>query len=164
MPVQQPEPVTDTANPSSTPGWLELVERLRNGDPSATERLIAAYSRGTRILLERRLSREDAGAAAGRILDQAISALRQGRICSLPEWVSFIRSSVKAATADGHPVQDARTRERAQVILENLRRCSPEERRMLVRYYTGGETLDQVLEGGPATPAGFRQLKARVAG
>ncbi len=182
----KPEPVTGAKSPDD-PDWPTLVDRIRNGEPSAMEDLYRVFSKGIRFYLCRQLGPQDLDDRVHDIFLIITQSIQKGELREPERLMGYVRTIVRRqvaahidtivqarrehidlefglALSDQHPsperdLIDRQNTELAKRILNSLQR---RDREVLVRFYLREQTAQQICAEMDLTETQFRLIKSRA--
>lgn len=174
------------ATPSSS-RWVELVERIRSGDPAGMEQLYAIFSRGVRFYLCRQIGPEELDDRVHDTFLIVVQAIQRGELREPERLMGFVRTVVRRQVAayieravqtrrgqtelhPGLPISDSRSnpeqeflaRQKVEIMLKVLQSVSHRDREILTRFYLLGQTQQQICREMKLTDTQFRLLKSRA--
>jgi RNA polymerase sigma factor (sigma-70 family) len=169
------------------PNWIELVERIRSGDPGGMEELYAMFSRGIRFYLYRQLGLQELEDKVHDTFLIVVQAIRRGELREPERLMGFVRTVVRRqvvayidavvqnrreqtslhqglAVSDGrsNPEQDAIVHQQAEMMAKVLRSISQRDREILTRFYLLGQSQEQICAEMNLSETQFRLLKSRA--
>ncbi|MCC6861403.1 MAG: sigma-70 family RNA polymerase sigma factor [Bryobacterales bacterium] len=172
---------------ASQPDWKDLVERIRNGQPSAMEDLYRVFSRGVRFFLYRQLGSQDLDDKVHDVFLIVVQAIRRGDLREPERLLGFIRTIVRRQVAAhiDHAVHDRRERtgleagggicdlradpeeaamrrQRDEIMEKVLRSISRRDREILTRFYLMEQSQQEICRQMKLTETQFRLLKSRA--
>jgi hypothetical protein len=143
----------------------QLIDGLRDSDPSAVEELISLYLQSLRALLRRSsVSEEEMGLLIGDIVITTVERVRSGVLNDPKALPAFFWSVARQRVAI-HKVQTRRTPldtklvRRAEAVLASMPR---RDREVLVRYYLGEQNPEQICRTFQLTAEQWRLMKSRA--
>jgi RNA polymerase sigma factor (sigma-70 family) len=163
--------------------WIELVDRIRAGDPSAMQELYQIFGRGVRFYLCRQLGMQEVDDT----FVVVVQAIRNGELREPERLMGFVRTVARRMVA-GHidhlvhrrrdnvgiesgvvipdrritPEEQTIQREKVDVMLQVLREMSGRDRDVLTRFYLYEQPQEQICREMKLTPTQFRLLKSRA--
>jgi RNA polymerase sigma factor (sigma-70 family) len=169
--------------------WVDLVERIRQGDHRAMEELYVTFSRGIRYYLCRQLGLQELDDRVHDAYLIVVQAIRSGVLREPERLMGFVRTVVRRQVAahieqavairKGHaeielgarvpdqrcsPEEEAMHREKTRLMVEFLREISARDREILTRFYLYGQSQEQICLEMGLTSTQFRLLKSRAKG
>jgi RNA polymerase sigma factor (sigma-70 family) len=186
--VQGPGTVSEAGRgPRAEVDWVELVNRIRAGDPKGMEELYRLFSRGIRFYLCRQLGRQELDDKIHDIFLIVVQAIRRGELREPKRLMGFVRTVVRRQVAayidqavhsrrgfqnlecggevsDAHesPEETAMAQQRAEIMETILRSVSSRDREILTRFYLLEQTQERICEEMHLTETQFRLLKSRA--
>ncbi|MCS7315332.1 MAG: sigma-70 family RNA polymerase sigma factor [Bryobacterales bacterium] len=173
--------------PTATGRWVELVERIRAGDPGGMEQLYAIFSRGVRFYLCRQIGPEELDDRVHDTFLIVVQAIQRGELREPERLMGFVRTVVRRQVAayieravqtrrgqtelhPGLPVSDSRSnpeqellaRQKVEIMLKVLQGISRRDREILTRFYLLGQSQQQICREMKLTETQFRLLKSRA--
>lgn len=167
--------------------WVQLVARIKAGDPAGMEELYRSFSRGIRFYLYKRVALSELDDRVHDAFLIVVQAIRAGTLRQPDRLMGFVRTVVRrqvAASIDaavqqrrdltelemGHGVADARQdpegaalrEERIGLMTEVLRSISKRDREILTRFYIEEETPEEICQRMDLTETQFRLFKSRA--
>jgi len=172
---------------ASQPDWKDLVERIRNGQPSAMEDLYRVFSRGVRFFLYRQLGSQDLDDKVHDVFLIVVQAIRRGDLREPERLLGFIRTIVRRQVAAhiDHAVHDRRERtgleagggicdlradpeeaamrrQRDEIMEKVLRSISRRDREILTRFYLMEQSQQEICRQMKLNETQLRLLKSRA--
>jgi len=168
-------------------GPVELVRRIRNGDPEAEAELYRIFNTGVRFLMIRRLRNcqaVDDELHSSFII--TIEAIRKGMLREPERLMGFIRTVAlrrvseyieqamfrrnRTVDAADYLIRDQRlsadqmlmARQREEIAREVLEELSAHDREVLVRFYLQEQTPERICREMHLTGTQYRLLKNRA--
>lgn len=92
-------PGADSGAPHPDVDWLDLVERIRCGDPSGMTDLYALFSRGVRFYLCRQLGPQELDDKVHDTFLIVVQAIRRGELREPERLMGFVRTIVRRQVA-----------------------------------------------------------------
>jgi hypothetical protein len=141
----------------------DLCGLIRRGDPNAEEHLRHLYSEGIRFQLRRRTGSQNVEERTRRILTMIVGRIRDGWNPGANDILTFLAEQVpveRPPFVEHH----RRIQEKAEALTPVLRGRTPREIEMLMRYYTHGQDLYQVVTQMRVSREELKSLKARLRG
>lgn len=167
--------------------WVDLVERIRSGDPEGMEELYRVFYRGVRFYLFRQLGSQDLEDKVHDTFLIVVQAIKKGDLREPERLMGFVRTIVRrqvaahidravqtrrdrvdlelgAAVLDlrGNPEVSAIGRQREQIVESVLRGISHRDREILTRFYLMEQTQEQICRSMSLSETQFRLLKSRA--
>ena len=167
--------------------WVDLVERIRNGEPSAMEELYTVFARGVRFFLWRQLGPQDLDDRVHDVFLMVTQSIRRGELRAPERLMGYIRTVVRRQVAGqieesvnarrtrvdidmGIPVSDhaANPERRAieeqnlEVAMRILRSLPRRDREVLMRFYLDEQTPEEICRDLGLTETQFRLIKSRA--
>lgn len=177
----------NSSEPGPRPDWLDLVHKIRSGDPAGMEELYRLFSRGIRFYLCRQLGPQELEDKVHDTFLIVVQAIRRGELRDPERLMGFVRTVVRrqvAAHIDSavqnrkeqaelqcgygisdvrnNPEEDAIVRQRLDLMTRVLRNMSRRDREILTRFYLLGESQEQICSEMNLTGTQFRLLKSRA--
>ena len=170
-----------------TPQWIELVDRIRAGDPSGMQELYQIFGRGVRLYLCRQLGMQEVEDKIHDTFVVVVQAIRNGELREPERLMGFVRTVARRMVA-GHidhlvhrrrdnvavesgvvipdrritPEEESIQREKVGVMLQVLGEMSSRDRDVLTRFYLYEQPQEQICREMKLTPTQFRLLKSRA--
>ncbi len=173
-----------------TPGgnsWVQLVERIRTGDPSGMEELYRVFSKGIRFYLCRQLGAQDLDDKVHDIFLIITQSIQKGDLREPERLMGYVRTIVRrqvAAHIDqavhsrrnqteldyGMALSDYRPNPERRIINEQnlalalrvLNSLHQREREVLMRFYLKEQAPSQICTEMNLTETQFRLIKSRA--
>jgi RNA polymerase sigma-70 factor, ECF subfamily len=174
--------LVDTPN-----NWSELVERIRQEDPTGMEELYRIFARGIRFYLCRQLGPQELDDRVHDTFLIVVQAIRRGDLREPERLMGFVRTVVRRQVAahiddlvhsrreeveidvnsrlpdrSWNPEQSLASRENIALMRRVLDSLSQRDREILVRFYLQEESQDQICREMQLTETQFRLLKSRA--
>ena len=168
-------------------GWVELVERIRDGETDGMEELYQLFSKGIRFYLCRQLGPQELDDKIHDTFVVVVQAIRRGDLREPERLMGFIRTVVRRQVAahidkvvhkrkeqteldTSSPLPDPRRNPEDTAIFhqkrELLRRVLAElterDREILTRFYLHEQSQQQICEEMDLSETQFRLLKSRA--
>lgn len=168
-------------------GWVELVERIRDGETDGMEELYELFSKGIRFYLCRQLGPQELDDKIHDTFVVVVQAIRRGDLREPERLMGFIRTIVRRQVAahidkvvhkrkeqteldTSSPLPDPRKNPEDTAIFhqkrELLRRVLAEltdrDREILTRFYLHEQSQQQICEEMDLSETQFRLLKSRA--
>jgi RNA polymerase sigma-70 factor (ECF subfamily) len=180
-----PEPASP-ALPSTD--WVQLVNRIRDGDSEAMAELYAIFARGIRYFLLRNLGPADLDDKVHDCFVIVTQAIQKGELREPERLMGYVRTVVKrqiAASIDvavhqrrtradfeesmlsisdwrENPERRVITRQRAEIARRALSSVSRRDREILNRFYVLEQPQEEICAAMGLTYNQFRLLKSRA--
>jgi RNA polymerase sigma-70 factor (ECF subfamily) len=167
--------------------WAELVERIRQEDPTGMEELYRIFARGIRFYLCRQLGPQELDDRVHDTFLIVVQAIRRGDLREPERLMGFVRTVVRRQVAahiddlvhsrreeveidvnsrlpdrSWNPEQSLASRENIALMRRVLDSLSQRDREILVRFYLQEESQDQICREMELTETQFRLLKSRA--
>ena len=168
-------------------GWVELVDRIRNGTTDGMEELYQLFSRGIRFYLVRQLGPQDLDDKIHDTFVVVVQAIRRGELREPSRLMGFVRTIVRRQVA-AHidravqsrreqteldttvrisdpgisPEETAIFSERKSLIHKVLSEIPARDREILTRFYLYEQTQEQICNEMDLSDTQFRLLKSRA--
>lgn len=168
-------------------GWVELVERIRDGETDGMEELYQLFSKGIRFYLCRQLGPQELDDKIHDTFVVVVQAIRRGDLREPERLMGFIRTIVRRQVAahidkvvhkrkeqteldTSSPVPDPHNNPEDKAIFQQkrelLRRVLAElterDREILTRFYLHEQSQQQICEEMDLSETQFRLLKSRA--
>jgi len=181
------EPDVGNSTDPLDPTWPNLVERIRNGEPSGMEELYQVFSKGIRFYLCRQLGPQDLDDKVHDIFLIITKSIQNGDLREPERLMGYVRTIVRrqvaahinsmvqarrnqtdldfgTALTDYHPNPERRIIEEqnlklAMRILSSLHK---REREVLIRFYLQEQTPGEICRDMDLTETQFRLIKSRA--
>jgi RNA polymerase sigma factor (sigma-70 family) len=179
-----PEPLA--APPASD--WVQLVRRIREGEPEAMAELYAVFGRGIRYFLLRNLGPVDLDDKVHDCFVIVTQAIQSGDLREPERLMGYVRTVVKrqiAASIDvavhqrhsrvdfeeallsisdwrENPERKVIAKERAEIARKVLNSVSRRDREILNRFYVLEQSQEEICEAMGLSYNQFRLLKSRA--
>jgi len=185
-------PMRSEAEPSfggfeESPSWPDLVERLRNGEPSALEELYRIFAKGVRFFIYRQLGPQDLDDRVHDVFLTVTESILNGELREPERLMGYVHTVVKRSVAAY--IDDAVQARRSHVDLESgLRLCAHEptpegrmidqqsldlarrvlgslhrrDREVLTRFYLDGQSASEICAEMDLSDTQFRLIKSRA--
>lgn len=176
----------DSDLPQSTQ-WIQLVDRLKVGDPNAMHELYQIFGRGVRLYLCRQLGMQDVDDKVHDTFLIVVQAIQNGDLREPDRLMGFVRTIARRLVA-GHidtmvhrrrenvavesgvvlsdhgdtPEQTAVQQQKVELMLKVLRDLSGRDRDILTRFYLYEQSQEQISREMSLTATQFRLLKSRA--
>ena len=142
----------------------QIIDALRESDPSAVEELIDRYSaRMQHFLRRRRFSETEAADLSGDIFLSVVQAVRRSaleREEALPAFVwTIARRRATMYRTEPRQTPRAESLQAAKAILAGM---PEQDRELLVRYYLGEQTPEQICESFGLTAQQWGMVKTQT--
>ncbi len=182
-----PETRTEPNTAVEDPSWPALVERIRNGEPSAMEDLYRVFSKGVRFYLCRQLGPQDLDDKVHDIFLIITQSIRNGELREPERLMGYVRTIVRRqvaahidsmvqarrnqldldsglALSDHQPspersLIDQQNTSLAKRILNSLQK---RDREVLIRFYLKEQPPTQICREMRLTETQFRLIKSRA--
>jgi RNA polymerase sigma-70 factor (ECF subfamily) len=177
----------DAAINSRNTSWVDLVERVRNGDPTGMEDLYRVFSKGIRFYLCKQVGPQDLDDKVHDLFLIIVQSIQKGDLREPERLMGYVRTIVRrnvAAHVDtavqsrrnqtdmeyGMALSDFRPSPERRIINEQnmdlamriLNSLSKRERELLMRIYLQEQSPEQVCSEMELTETQFRLLKSRA--
>ncbi len=157
-----------------------LIQRVRDGDSQAAERLRSILIGGIRLLIERWVGSDKVEDLVHRTCTAVVDAVRHGRISDSEGLLPFVRGTASRLARCGRrscarsvgleaadrgsevPAQQAMSLEERWIAQSALRRLSGRQRELLTRFYVASESKEQITTEMRLTDAQYELLKSRA--
>lgn len=171
----------------SNPSWSHLVERIRQGEPSAMEELYAVFAKGVRYYMWRQLGPQDLDDRVHDLFLIITQSIQNGELREPERLMGYVRTIARrqvAATIDGaihsrrneveidagsnlsdhqpDPERRAIQQQNQEVAMRVLGSLHKREREVLMRFYLQEQTPEQICREMDLTPTQFRLIKTRA--
>jgi len=181
---EQPQETCLVETPNN---WSELVERIRQEDPTGMEELYRVFARGIRFYLCRQLGPQELDDRVHDTFLIVVQAIRRGDLREPERLMGFVRTVVRRQVAahiddlvhsrreeveidvnsrlpdrSWNPEQSLASRENIALMRRVLDSLSQRDREILVRFYLQEESQDQICREMELTETQFRLLKSRA--
>lgn len=185
-PCERP-PASGSAATDPYAGWVQLVDRLRGGDPEALEELYRLFSRGIRYYLCRHLGPQELDDKIHDAFLVVVDAIRAGELREPCRLMGFVRtivrrqvaahidkivqsrrelgdadSSVLVVDPNVSPEENAIFAERKEIIRHVLSEIPARDREILTRFYLLEQSQEQICAEMELSTTQFRLLKSRA--
>jgi RNA polymerase sigma factor (sigma-70 family) len=169
-----------------TPGWSELVERIRAGEPSAMEDLYREFCHGVRYQLQRRLGARDLDDNVHDVFVAVAQSISRGELREPARLMGFVQrivirqasayieAQVRARNkylalnggilrqAGPDPEHRAIERQRRSLLLRVLNGIPKRDREILERFYLREQKPPEICREMDLTETQFRIFKSRA--
>ena len=167
--------------------WVELVGRVRAGDPGGMEELYRVFSTGIRFHLCRQLGQQDLDDKVHDIFVIVAQSIRSGELREPEKLMGYVRTVVRRqlaayvngvvttrrrqtdldpgmALSDHHPDPERRAIERqnAEVAIRILNGFPQRDHEVLVRFYLKEQAAPEICDEMGLTENQFRLIKSRA--
>jgi RNA polymerase sigma factor (sigma-70 family) len=167
--------------------WVDLVDRIRGGEPSGMEGLYRVLSKGVRYLLCRQLGPQDLDDKVHDVFLIVAQAIRNGDLREPERLMGYVRTVVRRQVAahidvavhtrrteteldatiplpdrGSTPEQIAIERQNQDIALRMLNSISKRDREILTRFYLKEQPQDQICREMSLTDTQFRLIKSRA--
>lgn len=182
-----PEDGPDIVQANAYAGWVELVDRIRSGEPGSMEELYELFSRGIRYYLCRQLGSQELDDKVHDTFVVVVQAIQRGEIREPQRLMGFVRtivrrqvaahidkvvhtrreqveldSTTRMADPRENPEESAIFRQRADLIHRVLGELSDRDREILTRFYLREQSQEQICTEMSLSETQFRLLKSRA--
>jgi len=184
-----PTPRSEPAPPeiSSDTGWVDVVERIRRGDPSGMEELYRVFSKGVRFFLYRQLGPRDLDDKVHDVFLIVTQAICKGDLREPERLMGYVRTVVRRQVAahiedavqarrnhsdlEGtlvlsdrapDPERGAIDHEKEELAMRILKSIAKRDREVLIRFYLDEQSPDQICHAMQLTETQFRLIKSRA--
>jgi RNA polymerase sigma factor (sigma-70 family) len=173
---------------SRTPvDWLDLVQRIHQGEEAGMEELYKLFARGIRYYLCRQLGPQELDDKVHDTFLIVVQAIRRGELREPERLMGFVRTvvrrqvaahidqvvhsrreelsmdvGVRIADRRRNPEQAAVFHQKVEFMLEVLANLSERDREILTRFYLQEESQEQICEEMHISETQFRLLKSRA--
>jgi len=177
------EPVINSADPP----WSELVEQIRNGDPSALEQMYHIFSTGVRFYLCRQLGPQDLDDRVHDVFLIIVQSIQNGELREPERLMGYVHTIVRrqvAAQIDDNvrarrsqadldfgknlsdhrpnPERSAIEHENEELAMRILNSLPKRDREVLARFYLEEQPPDRICREMGLTETQFRLVKSRA--
>jgi RNA polymerase sigma-70 factor (ECF subfamily) len=177
----------ETAGGSSYAEFVDLVQRIEQGDESGMEHLYQLLSSGIRFFLMRRLQHPDVEDEVHEVFVDVVSAIQRLEIRDPSRLMGFVRTVIQRKLAkqidhlvrsrgeraayddiqhvpDGKktPEQIVAAKELDGLVSATLNELNPRDRELLVRFYLWEQTGEQICKEMSLSATQFRVFKSRA--
>jgi RNA polymerase sigma-70 factor (ECF subfamily) len=173
-------------SPESPAGWVELVERIKSGEPGYIDDLYQLFSKGVRFYLRRHLGQQDLDHQVHDAFALVVQAIRRGELREPERLPGFVRtivrrqvaahidkahtfrepvdleSSARVADPRENPGQSDILRQRVELIKRVLAEFTDRDREILTRFYLREQNQNQICAEMSITENQLRLLKSRA--
>jgi RNA polymerase sigma factor (sigma-70 family) len=172
---------------SPDPPWSGLVEQIRNGDPSALERMYSIFSTGIRFYLCRQLGPQDLDDKVHDVFLIIVQSIQKGELREPERLMGYVRTIVRRQVAaqiddnvrarrnqteldfgmtlsDHHPnpERSAIEHESEELAMRILNSLPKRDREVLARFYLEEQRPDRICREMGLTETQFRLVKSRA--
>jgi DNA-directed RNA polymerase specialized sigma subunit len=150
----------------------EIIDRVRNGHPEAERELHRMMRPGVELLIRHRLACHPTREQVRDIVSAVVQAIRSGEVSNPDQSAALARKLAlergtpyrpeKAENRRGEARQTALCVENCQLMKRILIALSRREREILTRFYTSGESIDQICESMSIASEDLRRLRSRA--
>jgi len=180
-------PDTEHEVTATEKSWAALVERIRNGEPSAMEELYTVFAKGVRFFLWRQLGPQDLDDRVHDVFLMVTQSIQRGELRAPERLMGYIRTVVRRQVAGqieetvnarrsrvdidmGIPISDrAANPERKAIEEQNmdlamriLRSLPKRDREVLMRFYLDEQPAEEICRDLGLTDTQFRLVKSRA--
>jgi RNA polymerase sigma-70 factor, ECF subfamily len=173
--------------PLSTPNWIDLVAKVKAGDPAGLEQLYKEFYRGLRYILTRQLGPHDVDDTIHDIFLAVVKAIQDGGLRESERLMGFVRTvaqrqvaaqikirvnsrhrevemppTMDFASLDRNPETQTLIHEKANVVRHALTQLSGPQREILERFYLLEQSSEQICSEMNLTETQFRLHKTRA--
>lgn len=173
--------------PEAYAGWVELVERIRSGEPGSMEELYQLFSKGIRFYLCRQLGPQELDDKVHDTFLVVVQAIRRGELREPQRLMGFVRTIVRRQVAahidkvvhsrreqveldPGIRLADPREdpeakaifRQNTELIHRVLSELNDRDREILTRFYLAEQSQEQICSEMGLSETQFRLLKSRA--
>jgi RNA polymerase sigma factor (sigma-70 family) len=167
--------------------WKEIVERIQNGDPAASEILYQAVANGARLFFQRRLGIQDVEDRVHDLFVTVVESIRRGEVEYPERIMGFVRTilnrqlsrgiqttirsrrveaeldpGIQPSSAELTPEQEAVAAQQVELMKTVLRQMSDRDFDVLTRFYLRDQTPDVICHEMNLTQVQFNLLKSRA--
>jgi RNA polymerase sigma-70 factor (ECF subfamily) len=167
--------------------WVDLVDRVRRGDPSGMEDLYRVFSKGIRFYLCRQVGPQDLDDKIHDLFLIITQSIQKGDLREPERLMGYVRTIVRRQVAGhidtavqarrnqtdmeyGMALSDTRPSPERRIIQEQnmdlamriLNSLHPREREVLVRFYLREQTPEEICRDLELTETQFRLIKSRA--
>ena len=178
--------VKPVANRAEGP-WSDLVEQIRNGNPSALEEMYRIFSTGIRFYLCRQLGPQDLDDRVHDVFVIIVQSIQKGELREPERLMGYVRTIVRrqvaaqiddnvrarhnqadsdfeATLSDHHPNPERRAIEHqnAELAMRVLNSLPKRDREVLARFYLEEQRPDRICHEMGLTETQFRLVKSRA--
>jgi len=171
----------------SNPCWPDLVQRVRNGEPSAMEALYDVFTTGVRLHLWRQLGSQDLNDAVHDLFIVVTESIQNGEVRDPARLMGYVRTIVRRHVAGQierrvterrrrwpreftPPLSDFRATPERRTIdqqifdltLTIVRALSKREQEVILRFYLREETPSEICGAMGLTETQYRLIKSRA--
>jgi RNA polymerase sigma-70 factor, ECF subfamily len=184
-----PAPQSEPASPeiSSETGWVDVVERIRRGEPGGMEELYRVFSKGIRFFLYRQLGPRDLDDKVHDVFLIVTQAICNGDLREPERLMGYVRTVVRRQVAahiedavqerrnhsdlEGtlmlsdrapDPERGAIDHEKEELAMRILKSIGKRDREVLTRFYLDEQSPDQICSAMKLTGTQFRLIKSRA--
>jgi RNA polymerase sigma-70 factor (ECF subfamily) len=182
----QTEPNVEVVQQGET-SWIDLVERVRSGDPGGMEDLYKVFSKGIRFYLCRQVGPQDLDDKVHDLFLIIVQSIQKGDLREPERLMGYVRTIVRrqvAAHIDtavqsrknqtdmeyGMALSDFRPNPERRIINEQnmelamriLNSLHKREREVLMRFYLQEQTAEQICSEMELSETQFRLIKSRA--
>jgi RNA polymerase sigma-70 factor (ECF subfamily) len=175
------------ANVQCGSNWPNLVERIRDGDPSAMEELYKMFSTGIRFLLYRRLGPQDLDDKVHDVFVIITEAICNGELREPERLMGYVHTVVRRQVASHidravhlrrnrvdvdfqesvsdkrpDPEREAIERENLTLAMRVLQSIPKRDREVLTRFYLNEEPAEEICRNMDLSETQFRLIKSRA--
>ena len=172
---------------SMTTSWADLVERIRNGDPSAMEELYSVFSKGIRFHIFRQLGPQDLEDRLHDVFLIITQSIQNGDLRDPERLMGYVRTIVRrqvaayidqavdtrrrqteidteASISDRQPDPESRAiqRQNSELAMRVLHSISKRDREVLIRFYLEEQEPQEICRDMQLTETQFRLIKSRA--
>jgi len=189
MELSEPAPTASPPFPDSgsQPDWAELVDRIRNGEPSGMEELYRIFTKGIRFFLYRQLGPQDLEDRVHDVFLIVTQSIRRGDLREPDRLMGYVRTVVRRQIAahieeamrerrnltglDGDillsdhlpdPERGVIERQNEELALRMLRSIGKRDREVLIRFYLHEQPAAEICRAMNLTETQFRLIKSRA--
>lgn len=196
LPSTRPNASEDSPSPEeggtpacSTPSvdWLDLVNRIQQGEASGLEDLYKIFSRGIRFYLCRQLGPQELDDRVHDTFLIVVQAIQRGDLREPDRLMGFVRTVVRRQVAgqievavhtrrdqagiengalvpdeQRNPEEKVIREQNEEIIVQVLRSMSCRDREVLTRFYLHEQSQELICEEMQLTETQFRLLKSRA--
>ena len=182
---QTPEPQPSDISPEVS--WSGLVERIREGDPTAMEELYQIFSKGVRFFLYRQLGPKDLEDKVHDVFLIVAQSIQKGDLREPERLMGYVRTVVRRQVAahiedavqsrKNHtdlegtlvlsdrrpdPERGAIEREKQELAMRILNSINKRDREVLIRFYLDEQSPEEICRAMNLTETQFRLIKSRA--
>ncbi len=176
-----------TAEDMAEQSWVQVVSRIRAGDPAGMEELYRVFSSGVRFYIYRQLGSQDLDDKLHDIFLMIAQSIRDGDLREPDRLMGYVRTVVRrqvaeyikdavrtrrtyvaaeaglgVSAAEPDPERRAIDRENMELAYRVLNGVAKRDREVLIRFYLQEQSATEICRDMDLTETQFRLIKSRA--